>query len=173
MSELDEPIHLVEYDAAWLALFEREQLRIQSALGAPTVTLEHIGSTAVPGLVAKPIVDLMLGTDSLPPSQATVTTLENLGYQSLGEAGVPGRYYFRLRGPVSINLHLVRHLGEHWKSNLAVRDFLRTDADARSRYAAAKRAAVASGACTLLAYSDAKADAVARLVKEACSRQPL
>ena len=66
--------------------------------------------------------------------------------QSLGEAGVPGRYYFRLRGPASINLHLVRHFGEHWKSNIAFRDFLRSDADARSRYAAAKRAALASGA---------------------------
>ena len=170
MSELDEPIQLVEYDAAWPALYEREALRIQSALDLPPAAIEHIGSTAVPELIAKPTIDLMLGTDALPPLPATVTTLQNLGYQSLGEAGIPGRYYFRLRGPLSINLHLVLHSGEHWKSNLAFRDFLRSDADARSRYAAAKRAAIASGARSLLAYSDAKADEVARLVKEACSR---
>jgi GrpB-like predicted nucleotidyltransferase (UPF0157 family) len=170
MNDLDEPIELVEYDHAWPALAEREAHRIRSALSLSDASIEHIGSTAVPGLVAKPTVDLMLGTDALPPAPATVTTLENLGYRSFGEVGVPGRYYFRLRGPASVNLHLVRHLGEHWTSNLALRDYLRSDADARSRYAAAKRAAVASGARTLLAYSDAKADEVARLVKAACTR---
>ena len=170
MSELDEPIQLVEYDEAWPALSEREALRIQSALGLPHAAIEHIGSTAVPGLIAKPIVDLMLGTDALPPSPATVTKLQTLGYEPLGEAGVPGRYYFRLRGPVSINLHLVLHSGEHWKANIAFREYLRSDADARAGYTAAKRAAFASGARSLLAYSDAKADEVARLVKEACNR---
>ena len=141
-----------------------------SPLDLPSAAIEHIGSTAVPELIAKPTIDLMLGTDALPPLPATVTTLQNSGYQSLGEAGVPGRYYFRLRGPLSINLHLVLHSGEHWKSNIAFREYLRSDADARSRYAAAKGAAIASGARSLLAYSDAKADEVARLVKEARSR---
>lgn len=173
MSDLDEPIQLVEYDEDWPHLSEREMLRLRSALGAPHPAIEHIGSTAVPGLVAKPIVDLMLGTDTLPPALATVTRLQNLGYCCLGEAGVAGRYYFRLRGPVAFNLHVVQHFGEHWKSNIALRDFLRADADARLRYAAAKRAAVASGARTLLAYSDAKADELARLVKEACARHGL
>jgi GrpB-like predicted nucleotidyltransferase (UPF0157 family) len=170
MSELDEPMHLAEYDASWPHLSKIEALRIQSALGVPPTAIEHIGSTAVPGLVAKPIVDLMLGTAALPPPPATVSTLQGLGYQSLGEAGVPGRHYFRLRGPVSINLHVVRQFGEHWTTNIALRDYLRSDADARARYAAAKRAAVAAGAHTLLTYSDAKADSVARLVKEACAR---
>jgi GrpB-like predicted nucleotidyltransferase (UPF0157 family) len=113
MSELDEPIQLLEHDEAWPALSEREARRIQSALGLPHAAIEHIGSTAVPGLIAKPIVDLMLGTETLPPSPATVTRLQTLGYRSLGEAGVPGRYYFSLRDPVSINLHLVGYLGEH------------------------------------------------------------
>jgi GrpB-like predicted nucleotidyltransferase (UPF0157 family) len=71
---------------------------------------------------------------------------------------------------VSVNLHIVRQSGEHWTTNIALRDYLRSDADARARYAAAKRAAVAAGAHTLLTYSDAKADSVARLVKEACAR---
>jgi GrpB-like predicted nucleotidyltransferase (UPF0157 family) len=170
MSELDEPVHLVEYDAAWPAQFEREAHRIRSVLSLPDAAIEHIGSTAVPGMIAKPIVDLMLGTAALPPSPATVTQLESLGYQSLGEAGVPGRHYFRLRATVAANLHLVRHLGEHWTSNLALRNLLRSDAEARSRYAAAKRAAIAAGARTLLAYSEAKADEVARLLKAARSR---
>ena len=71
---------------------------------------------------------------------------------------------------MSVNLHIVRQSGEHWTTNLALRDYLRADADARARYAAAKRAAVAAGARTLLAYSDAKADSIACLVKEACAR---
>jgi GrpB-like predicted nucleotidyltransferase (UPF0157 family) len=85
----------------------------------------------------------------------------------LGEAGVPERQYFRTRGALQANLHLVPKGSHHWVNNLALRDYLRADPAARACYATAKRNVVASGACSLLAYSEAKAGTVRRLLIEA------
>ena len=86
-----------------------------------------------------------------------VERLERLGYESLGEAGVPGRWALRKRDVAqSSNIAIVAHDGEWWKLNLAVRDFLRANADAARNYASAKWHAVSNGADMLLAYSDAK-----------------
>ncbi len=73
-----------------------------------------------PGLIAKPIIDLMLGVDRFPPSAELQTAIERLGYEPLGEAGVPGRLYFRRRGAQHDNLHVVLKGGAHWTNNLAL-----------------------------------------------------
>ena len=167
MHEIDEPVELSSYSEDWPRMFDDEARRISPALDCPPAAIEHIGSTAVHGMIAKPIVDIMAGVKSLPPTDEMVRALQALAYESLGEAGVAGRYYFRRRQPASFNLHLVRHGGEHWRANLAIRNLLRSDPDARARYAAAKLAAVRAGAQSLLAYSDAKGLEVARLVQQA------
>jgi GrpB-like predicted nucleotidyltransferase (UPF0157 family) len=121
-------------------------------------------------LVAKPIVDIQVGVPTFPPPRSVSQALTRLGYESLGEAGVPGRMYWRLRGPRSFNVHVVRMMGEHWRNSLSLRDYLRESSVARDRYAAAKRAAVAAGAKSLLAYSEAKNDVVASLLSQAQAR---
>ncbi len=85
-----------------------------------------------------------------------ISRLEILGYENLGEAGIPGRIYLRLRGDRSFNLHIVERGGAQWTNNLALRDLLRRDAAARERYAAGKQAALTSAGNRLLAYSAAK-----------------
>jgi GrpB-like predicted nucleotidyltransferase (UPF0157 family) len=171
MAEIDETIELSEYQATWPRAFAEEQGRICRALDVPGENLEHIGSTAVPGLVAKPIIDLMLGVRNFPPDGELLKRLERLGWEGLGEAGVPGRLYFRTRAARQANLHVVFKSGTHWANNLAVRDYLRQNADARERYASAKRLAVAHGARTLLRYSAEKADFVHTLLQEALAAQ--
>jgi GrpB-like predicted nucleotidyltransferase (UPF0157 family) len=171
MQSIDEPVHVVEYNSIWPEFFAAEQARISSALAVPLQRLEHIGSTAVPELPAKPIVDVMLGSDKWPPAASIDEAITGLGYESLGEAGVPERLYFRLRGSNSINLHVVRFGGRHWTSNLALRAYLRNHESARIRYAQAKRAAISSGAATLLAYSAAKSATVASLLEEALAQK--
>jgi GrpB-like predicted nucleotidyltransferase (UPF0157 family) len=136
-------------------------------LASAAVAVEHIGSTAVPGLLAKPIVDLMVGLQEYPPSAEVLRCLQELGYEWLGEAGVNGRTYLRLRKSTAFNLHLVQHAGHHWNVNLALRAYLAGSASARQRYAAAKESAIAAGAHTLLAYSASKAETVQALVHEA------
>lgn len=167
MQAIDEPVHIVEYDRSWPILFSAECARVATALDMNPQFLEHIGSTAVPGLAAKPIIDIMFGVDAWPPPQAIGAAIARLGYESLGEAGVPERLYFRCRGSSNFNLHLVRLHGNHWRSNIALREYLSNSESARLRYERAKRAAIASGADTLLSYSESKSTVVAALLQEA------
>lgn len=162
---LDEPVTLAPYDALWPKAFEAERTRICAALELPPDAIEHIGSTAVPGLIAKPIVDLMLGMPRYPPPDSTISRLVILGYQDLGEAGVAGRRYLRMREGPSFNLHVVLRGGEHWTNNLRLREFLRHDARACQRYAEAKRAALEKSG-QLLGYSAAKQPALAELLAD-------
>ena len=161
---LDEPVTLAPYDARWPETFEGERRRLCEALEIAPDSLEHIGSTAVPGMLAKPVVDLMLGVPTYPPLDALVSRLEILGYQDMGEAGVPERRYLRLRGQQAFNLHIMARDGGHWSRNLRLRDYLRRDEGARARYAAAKQSAVAAGRTRLLGYSDAKRAVLAELL---------
>lgn len=167
MTSIDEPVHVVDYDTAWPEVFLAERARISTALAIRFEQIEHIGSTAVPGLAGKPIVDSMLGLSAWPPSEFVAEAIRGLNYEPLGEAGVPERLYFRLRGSTSFNLHVVDLGGNRWMANLALRDYLRLNRTARERYAEAKRLAVASGAVTLLAYSRAKEDAMTALLQKA------
>jgi GrpB-like predicted nucleotidyltransferase (UPF0157 family) len=163
---LDERITVCAADPAWPSWFQLEAARLRSALPGDIVPdIQHIGSTAVPGLDAKPIVDLMVGIGA-PGRVADV--VEGLGYESLGEAGVPGRWALRKRGAAQpSNIAIVAYEGEWWKLNLAVRDFLRANADATQNYASAKWHAVSSGADMLLSYSEAKRAIIEMIVAEA------
>ena len=166
---LDERITVCAADPAWPSWFQLEAARLRSAVPGDLVPdIQHIGSTAVPGLDAKPIVDLMVGIGELGRIADLVERLERLGYESLGEAGVPGRWALRKRDVAqSSNIAIVVHDGEWWKLNLAVRDFLRANADAARNYASAKWHAVSNGADMLLAYSDAKRVVIERIAAEA------
>jgi GrpB-like predicted nucleotidyltransferase (UPF0157 family) len=167
---LDEPVEITEYSHQYEGRYRAERDRLRILLATATLKFAHIGSTAVPGLAGKPIVDLMLGA---PP--ATWAALDELrarivalGYEDLGDAGVPGRIYFRRRTKLrAFNLAVVEEGGTHWNQNLALRDYLRAHPEEAAKYAEAKRAAVAGGATTLLAYSAAKAPALAALIEKA------
>src|SRR5262249_25596037 len=105
---LDEPVALQEHDAQWAGLAAEEIGRLRGAL--PEAAFEHIGSTAVPGLLAKPIVDLMVGLPELSPS------IRLPDYEACGEAGVPGRLYFRKRGnAAAFNAQVVIKDGPLWR----------------------------------------------------------
>lgn len=135
------------------------------------MTIEHIGSTAVPGLLAKPVVDIMLGTEPYHNIEAVRAALVDLGYEDMGEAGVPGRIYFRRRRRSAFNITLVPHDGNLWVANIALRDHLRTSSEARREYAETKGRAFDSGMLSLLAYSDYKSAVLSRLIAEALERK--
>ncbi|HSS39323.1 MAG TPA: GrpB family protein, partial [Polyangia bacterium] len=157
---LDEPVEITDFDPRLARAYRGERDRLRLGLATASLKFEHIGSTAVPGLAGKPIVDLMLGAS--PPVWATREELRPrlvaLGYEDLGEAGVPGRLHFRRRTALrAFNVALVEEGGDLWRANLAFRDYLRAHPEEAAAYGSAKREAIASGAQTLLAYSTAKA----------------
>jgi len=168
--DLDETVTLAPYDPAWPKLYAQERQRIADALSLPEGSIEHIGSTAVAGLEAKPVIDMMLGMPRFPPPKELLSRLTILGYENLGEAGVPGRIHLRMREGMAFNLHVMQRDGEHWTNNLALRELLRRDPDARARYAAAKQESLQVAGNQLLAYSAAKEPIIAGLLAAARKR---
>jgi GrpB-like predicted nucleotidyltransferase (UPF0157 family) len=169
-ANVDEPVEITDYNPHYEGRYRAERDRVRIGLATASLKFEHIGSTAVPGLAGKPIVDLMLG--AAPEVWAAREELRPrvvaLGYEDLGEAGVPGRIYFRKRTALrAFNLALVEEGGALWRDNLAVRDYLRGHPDEAAKYAATKQDAIAAGATTLLAYSAAKAGLLTALVDKA------
>lgn len=141
---LEEPVEIVDYDPRRARAYRGERDRVRLALATASLKFEHIGSTAVPGLAGRPIVDLMAGAapavwaarDELRPR------IVALGYQDLGEAGLPGSLQFQRRTALrTFNLSLVEFEGPVWNANLAVRNYLRAHADEAAGYAKAKREA--------------------------------
>ncbi|MFG2841566.1 GrpB family protein [Kitasatospora sp. NPDC048296] len=165
--DLDEPVHLVPYDPVWEVRGRAlvEQLTAGFGEPGPYIEVEHIGSTSVPGLDAKPVLDVQIGC-AAGDVDAVVGYVRGLGFEHLGEAGVPGREYLRRRSEQPANVHVVVLRGRLWTDNLLFRDHLRAHPEAAVRYARAKRAA-ARAAGRLLAYSDHKAATVAELMAEA------
>ncbi len=88
-------IRLVDYDPQWPILYEEEKASILGVIGDLIVDIQHIGSTAVPGLGAKPIIDIVVAIRRLALIEKCVRPLQTIGYEYLGEYGIPGRYYFR------------------------------------------------------------------------------
>jgi GrpB-like predicted nucleotidyltransferase (UPF0157 family) len=170
---LDEPIHLKQHNPLWKDYFNQEQERIRTRLPLNKIAIQHIGSTAISGIYAKPIIDIMIGVASFPPAELIIHELLNLGYEALGEAGVPDRLYFRYRKEPSFNLHVVQLEGQHWRSNLAFRDYLQAHPQEAKRYEATKLEAVRSGISLLLEYSTAKSAIAAELVARALAWRQL
>jgi GrpB-like predicted nucleotidyltransferase (UPF0157 family) len=150
---------LVDYDPLWELAFLEERRRIAGALGAVAKGIEHYGSTAVPGMRAKPILDILVGVSPLDDWAKCRSPLEALGYDYAANAGVPGHHIFG-RGRNSTErthlVHVVEFLGEAWCPNLALRDALRRDASLRARYIEVKEKAVAAAPRGRVEYNEIK-----------------
>ena len=155
---MSHPVRIGAYDAAWPSVFDAERTRLRGVLGAVAVRIEHVGSTAVPGLAAKPVIDVQLSVSSFEPPDAYRDPLQALGYHYRSDDEQEHRF-FALDGPNgdrAVNLHVCESGGEWERRHLAFRDALRSDPDLRARYEAEKRRVAALHADDSLAYADAK-----------------
>ncbi len=153
-------VGLVPNDPDWATAFSAESARVLAALGELPAHLEHVGSTAVPGLIAKPILDLMLGRPPEQPVERYVPPLEAIGYTYRGEHGLPGRHFFvRIRADEfrTHHLHLVELGSEYWRTHLAFRDYLRSVPARAEAYAALKLELAARYPTDREAYTEGKA----------------
>lgn len=161
----DPAIRIVDHDPTWPRRAQAELRRIADALGDVAVRAEHVGSTAVPGLAAKPILDLQLSVDALEPQERYVGPLERLGYLFVALPESPGYHFFARppERPRTHHLHVCAAGSAHERRHLAVRDFLRAHPEEAARYAALKRAVAARHPGDRLAYIAGKDDHVAAL----------
>jgi GrpB-like predicted nucleotidyltransferase (UPF0157 family) len=150
-----------DYDPNWPRLFELESTSIRNALGPFALAIEHVGSTAVPGLPSKPIIDLLVGVPRLEQAmERCIGPIEALGYHYLPEyaSWLPGELFFRKGppGPWTHHVHLMEPSHPRWEALLVFRDYLRTHPEAARAYADIKRALAASSKDDIKAYRTGK-----------------
>lgn len=160
-------IQVVDYDPDWPRLFRREADRIRALLGERVVRLEHIGSTAVPGLAAKPIVDVLLVVPDPSDEPAYVPDLEAAGYRLVIRE--PDWYQHRcLKGPDSnVNLHIYPPGCPEIERYLVFRDRLRGHPEDRAHYQRVKRELAERDWTYVQEYADAKTEVVEAIIARA------
>ncbi len=138
-----ERVNIVPYDDRWPERFEAERAILRAVFAGIDAEVEHVGSTAVPGLGAKPIVDIVVGVSSLAEVEKLFPVLEAEGYRYVQahEAKLPERRYFRkpLLGPSAFHLHCVIMGSGFWVRQLAFRDYLRVHPEAAAAYEQLKK----------------------------------
>jgi GrpB-like predicted nucleotidyltransferase (UPF0157 family) len=161
-------VRLVAYDPAWEEMFAAEAARLRAAIGPDLpFVLEHTGSTAIPGLVAKPILDLLGGYPPGVRVQPYIAAIVRAGYVHRGEQGIPGREFFRRGEPRAYHLHLAVHQGTFWREQQAFRDALRANPGLRDAYAALKLDLARQFPRDRESYTEGKGVFVQRVVAEA------
>jgi GrpB-like predicted nucleotidyltransferase (UPF0157 family) len=155
---------LVEHQAAWSAHFEAAAAELRSLFG--DAALAHIGSTAVPGLCAKPVIDVMLGVAALGEVEGRIAALAEAGfrYRPEHETVLPERRYFTRQAVPAVHLHVLVRGGQLWRQHLHCRDLLRGQPELREAYAQLKRDLARRHAHDKAAYTEAKAPFIRRLL---------
>jgi GrpB-like predicted nucleotidyltransferase (UPF0157 family) len=174
-----DPILIAEYDPAWATEFSREEARLRHAIGEWASAIEHVGSTAVPGLAAKPVIDIGVALRRFEDALQCVTPLVRIGYRCMGEFDLPGRIFFRklTESPAPgqtlsgvARTHQI-HMYErgHWEdvAHILFRDALRTDPSLAREYEALKRELAREHAADVEAYAEAKSVFVRAVISRA------
>lgn len=166
------PITLADYDPGWPVLFAREAARIRAALGGRAVQVEHVGSTSVPGLAAKPIIDILLAVPDSSDEQAYVPALEAAGY--VLQAREPDWFEHRMfKGPdTDINLHVFTIGAAEIDRMLLFRDWLRANDADRDAYLQVKRDLAKRTWRHVQHYADAKTAIVEQIIARATVHRP-
>ncbi|HTV42015.1 MAG TPA: GrpB family protein [Candidatus Sulfotelmatobacter sp.] len=155
---------------SWKHDFEIEAAKIRSALGPALIVLHHIGSTAIPGIYAKPIIDILAEVTSLDALDVHVNDMRALGYESMGEFGIPGRRYFRKDndgGMRTHHVHAFAHQSPHIVRHLAFREYLLSHPETAQAYSDLKRRLVQTCDGDIDAYVEGKDAFVKAVEREA------
>lgn len=167
LQDLDEKITLVPFNPQWKEIYASEADHLKKKLTSEIIDIQHIGSTSIPGIYSKPIIDILIGVENLENVELITQELVELGYQFFGEANVPGRLYFRKRNRYNFNIALCQHQGDIWINNIVFRDYLLNNPEAAAAYSIFKKNAFDSGADTLLKYSNIKHSFIDEMIKNA------
>src|SRR5918998_1296554 len=135
-------VEVVPHDPRWRDAFEAEAKQVAAALGENVVAIHHIGSTAIPDIYAKPVVDLLVEVRDIAEVDGRSSAMESLGYEVMGEYGIPGRRYFRKETREGVRTHHVHAFeagSAEVERHLAFRDYMIAHAGEARRYSELKR----------------------------------
>lgn len=169
---MSEPVYVVPYDPGWPSLFTLERSRVEAVLGSLAQAIEHVGSTAVPGLDAKPVIDLMVGVRDGRNADRCIRPLEGIGYSYWAENPNPDRALFvkfvdAVRTSRTRNLHVVEMGGDLWNDRLVFRDYLRAHPKTAREYARLKHDLASRFRDDREAYTGAKTGFVSTVLERA------
>jgi GrpB-like predicted nucleotidyltransferase (UPF0157 family)/predicted kinase len=161
---ITEEVALVPYDPAWPLLFETEKENIGAVLGDRITEIHHIGSTAIPGLAAKPVIDILLVVPKLDDVIECIGPLSDLGYAFIDYAQNTERRFFRKGVPRTHHVHIVAQGNAELHDHLAFRDALRADPQLRDQYATLKFDLAERHRNDRAQYSESKTEFVRRVL---------
>ncbi len=165
-------VKLEPYDPGWILAYEKEKADIEKSIGEYITDIQHIGSTSVKGLIAKPIIDIAVGVDSLKIGEKCIEPLLSLGYLYKGYYGVDGRLYFPKSNDSSTayHIHMMEFASTNWERHILFRDYLRLNSEARNEYAKLKSDLAQKYKDDRKAYTESKADFISDIIGRArCS----
>jgi GrpB-like predicted nucleotidyltransferase (UPF0157 family) len=170
-------VSVVEYRPQWRKMFEEEKRLLQAVLGEVSAQIEHIGSTAVVGLAAKPVIDIMIGLpDFSSAADDLVPKFETLGYEYFKkyEDEMPFRRYFAKNSNATRThqIHMVEIGSEFWERHLLFRDYLRQNPQAAGKYAALKKQLAECEWTDVNEYADAKTEFIKDIEIKAKKQAP-
>ncbi|NEQ99829.1 MAG: GrpB family protein [Cyanothece sp. SIO2G6] len=152
-------IEVVPHNPAWQAAFELEARCVAAALGANVAEVYHIGSTSIPGIYAKPIIDLMVAVGAIAPVDRQTPAMGERGYEAMGEYGIPGRRYFRkdnAAGTRTHHVHVFEMGSDQIERHLAFRDYMRAHPKEARAYSDLKQMLAKAHPTDIEAYMDGK-----------------
>jgi GrpB-like predicted nucleotidyltransferase (UPF0157 family) len=162
------PIVVVRYDPSWPAAFEQLRRSIWPAVSDVATSIEHVGSTSVPGLAAKPVIDVSLVVPSIDDVPAAIDRLAGLGYVHSGNLGVKGREAFQSpHHAPRHHLYLCPRGSLALRNHLVVRDHLRTHREDAARYGALKLQLARQHSDDIAAYTAGKTESILRILEAA------
>jgi GrpB-like predicted nucleotidyltransferase (UPF0157 family) len=181
MSSFRQVVEIVDYDPFWPQAYKNERRRILSVISHPGLRVEHIGSTAVPGLAAKPIVDILIGVPDLREAMTCIAGLRALGYEYVPvvEVAMPYRRFLRKQrdGYRTHHVHILEPSHEAWDRHLIFRDHLRANPHDANEYEQLKRRLARRCRFDVAGYTHGKSEFVWTILRKAQSRvespQPL
>ncbi|MBC7933244.1 MAG: GrpB family protein [Rubrivivax sp.] len=152
-------VEVVPHNPQWRAAFEAEAKHVAAALGENVVAIHHIGSTAIPNIYAKPVVDLLVEVTDITEVDGQSSAMESLGYEVMGEYGIPGRRYFRKDNREGIRTHHIHAFetgSAEVERHLAFRDYMIAHPGDAQRYSELKRKLAEQHPQSIDGYMDGK-----------------
>jgi GrpB-like predicted nucleotidyltransferase (UPF0157 family) len=152
-------VEVVPHDPRWRDAFEAEAKHVAAALGANVVAVHHVGSTAIPGIYAKPVIDLLVEVGDINEVDGRSSAMESLGYEVMGEYGIPGRRYFRKDNREGIRTHHIHAFeagSAEAERHLAFRDYMIAHPADAQRYSELKRRLAGQHPQSVDGYMDGK-----------------
>jgi GrpB-like predicted nucleotidyltransferase (UPF0157 family) len=163
-------VRLVPYTKEWERLFQAEKSRLQAAIGNYVLDIQHVGSTSIPGMVAKPIIDIAIAVESFEEAAVCIKPIEQLGYEYKGENGIPRRHYFTKGDLRTHHVHINEIGGRNWKDHLLFRDYLTLHAEIAKEYAELKLALARRYLADRQSYLEGKVPFIERVLQLAESQ---